>query len=57
VFLHQLQTLQPVIGLERAIPLAGQVDVQSGYDVLIVVADEHSVQKDHLIAAILARQI
>ena len=45
VLLHSPDGLPAVIGLQGAIALAGEIDVQGGDDVLVVVADQNGIHR------------
>ena len=58
LLIHHFQRLQTVVGLEGLVPLAGEVDLQGGDNVPVVVTDENVVQLVHLMSEIiLARKL
>ena len=56
VLLHQLQGLQTVVGVVGLVALAGEVDVQGGDDIPVVVADENVIQRAHSLCGIITTE-
>lgn len=45
--LHDLQRFQSVVSVIGLVPVAGEVDVQGGYDIPVIITDENVVQQNH----------